>query len=80
MYVPHRSFGIDSSRILEDLMAAPSRDEGVNQELSHLFHLIDQENFPAATASLAEVEAELGPEDPEVIRARSLMSFLQSTI
>ena len=80
VYVPPRSFGIDSSRILEELMASPSRDESVSQKLSRLFHLIDLEDFPNANAALAEVEAELGPDDPEIIRARSLIAFLQSTI
>ena len=80
VYVPPRSFGIDSSRILEDLMASPSRDESVRQKLSRLFHLIDLEDFTNANAALVEVEVELGPDDPEVIRARSLIAFLQSTI
>ena len=61
-------------------MASPSRDESVSQKLSRLFHLIDLEDFTNANAALVEVEVELGPDDPEVIRARSLIAFLQSTI
>jgi predicted ATP-binding protein involved in virulence len=75
---PPRSFGIDSSRVLEELMDAKPRDESVADLLSQLFHLIDKENFNGARNLLPEVEAKLGPDDPEVTRARTLMTFLES--
>lgn len=75
---PPRSFGIDSSRVLEELMNAKSRDESVDSLLGELFRLIDEENFDAARNLLPRVEAKLGPNDPEVTRARSLMTFLES--
>ena len=74
---PTRSFGIDSSRILEELMEAKSRSEPVETLLGKLFRLIDQEDFSAARDLLPEVEAKLGPDDPEVTRARTLMAFLE---
>lgn len=77
---PERSFGIDSSRVLEELMDAPSRDAAVNHGLRRLFQLIDQEDFGAARSLLPEIEAQLGPDDPEVVRARTLMSFLESEV
>ena len=76
---PPRSFGIDSSRILEELMAAKSRSEPVEKLLGKLFRLIDQEDFSAARDMLPEVEAQLGPDDPEITRARTLMAFLEDT-
>ncbi len=76
---PLRSFGIDSSRVLEELMDAKARDESVEQLLRNLFGLIDREDFEAARTLLPKVEAKIGPDDPEITRARSLMSFLEST-
>ncbi len=75
---PRRSFGIDSSRILEELMNAKSRNGTVEEILSRLFELIDKEDFDGARYLLPEVEAKLGPDDPEITRARALMSFLES--
>lgn len=75
---PQRTFGIDSSRVLEEVMNAKSRDESVETLLSELFRLIDKEDFDAARSLLPQVEAKLGPHDPEVTRARSLMTFLES--
>jgi predicted ATP-binding protein involved in virulence len=75
---PTRSFGIDSSRVLEELMDATSRNESVETLLRELFGLIDKEDFNGARALLPEVETQLGPDDPEVTRARTLMAFLES--
>jgi len=75
---PTRSFGIDSSRVLEELMGATSRDESVETLVRQLFGSIDKEDFGAARMLLPEVEAQLGPDDPEVTRARTLMTFLES--
>lgn len=76
--VPARSFGIDSSRILEELMDAKSRDDSVAAILGQLFALLDKEDFEGARKLLPEIEQKLGPDDPEVTRARTLMSFLES--
>ncbi|MEW6161427.1 MAG: AAA family ATPase [Verrucomicrobiota bacterium] len=75
---PPRSFGIDSSRVLEELMDAKARSESVEALLKSLFELIDQEDFEAARNLVPEIEARLGPDDPEVTRARTLMTFLES--
>ena len=77
--VPERSYGIDSSRILEEVMEAKSRNESVDALLSKLFRLIDREDFSSARQVLPQIEAELGPNDPEVTRARTLMAFLEDT-
>jgi len=75
---PNRSFGIDSSRILEELMEAKPRNESVEALLRKLFALIDKEDFEAARTILPELEAKLGPDDPEITRAKTLMTFLES--
>jgi predicted ATP-binding protein involved in virulence len=76
---PPRSFGIDSSRVLEEVMGARPRDGLVEDLLSRLSKSIDAEDFERAAQLLSEVEAKLGPDDPEVTRARTLMSFLESS-
>jgi predicted ATP-binding protein involved in virulence len=77
---PPRSFGIDSSRVLEEVMGASSRDRSVEELLTQLFISIDKEDFDAARNLLNEAEAKLGPDDPEVTRARALMTFLESPV
>jgi predicted ATP-binding protein involved in virulence len=73
-----RSFGIDSSRILEEIMGAESRDPDVKRLVTRLFSLIDKEEFEKARSLKNEVETRLGPDDPDVTRARALMAFLES--
>jgi predicted ATP-binding protein involved in virulence len=78
--VPLRSFGIDSSRVLEEVMGAGSRDRSVETLLTQLFQAIDNEDFDNARGVLADVESKLGSDDPEVTRARALMTFLESKV
>ncbi len=75
---PPRSFGIDSSRVLEEVMEAKPRNEVVAGQLKDLFTAIDQENFGAARNLLPGIERQIGPDDPEITRARTLMAFLES--
>lgn len=77
---PPRSFGIDSSRILAEVMGTRSRNDSVDDLLTRLFKLIDDEDFDGARRLLAEVETKLGSDDPEVTRARALMTFLESKV
>ncbi|HEY1184008.1 MAG TPA: AAA family ATPase [Bryobacteraceae bacterium] len=77
---PPRSFGIDSSRILEEVMGTKSRDGDVEDLLGRLFRSIDAEDFDGARRLLVEVETKLGPDDPEATRARALMTFLESKV
>ena len=77
---PPRSFGVDSSRVLEEVMGASARDREVQGLLARLFKLVDEEDFDRARALLADVEQKLGSDDPEVARARALMTFLESKV
>ena len=77
---PERSFGIDSSRILEELMDVSSRNEGVEALLHDLFRDIDNEKFNEARARLKDLQENLGPDDPEVTRAEALMNFLEEPL
>jgi predicted ATP-binding protein involved in virulence len=77
--IPKHSLGLDSSRVVEEIMGAESRNEAVTDTLSHLSAAIDAEDFGAAEGLISEMERTLGPDDPEVTRARALMSFLTSS-
>ncbi|NUN97884.1 MAG: AAA family ATPase [Candidatus Omnitrophica bacterium] len=74
---PSRSFGIDSSRILEELMGAKSRTQEVQAVLDELARKIHDEDFSAAREDLQRLESSVGEDDPEVTRARTLMAFLE---
>ena len=78
--MPPRSFGIDSSRVLEEVMGTRSRNQSVEDALTQLFKFIDDEDFDSARSLLTEVEVKLGSDDPEVTRARALMAFLESKV
>ena len=76
---PARSLGMDSSRVLDEEMNAASRNQGVRQQLSTLAETIEKEDFEGAQPLLKKVEETLGEDDPEVTRARTLISFLKDT-
>lgn len=77
VYSPEHSFGVDSSRILEETMDTKARTESVDNLLVKLARQIDDEDFNGARATIQEAEANLGPNDPEITRARTLMSFVE---
>lgn len=76
---PLRSLGLDSSRVLEEEMGALERNEVEKKRLSDLSNEIEKENFPEANRLLEEVASQLGENDPEVTRAKTLMTFLRET-
>lgn len=78
VYTPARSFGIDSNGVLEEILNAPSRDEAVSELLARIFRAIDLEEFAEANELLGQAVKQLGEDDPEVLRARTLMAFLES--
>ena len=75
-YTPDQALGLDSNRVLEDIMGTPARNEQVQSFLHELFRAIDREDFPKAREKMREIGATLGDSDPELVRARSLISFL----
>lgn len=75
---PPQSFGLDSNRILAELMDTPQRDPDVALSIQKLFELIDQERLPEADQAIQSIGARIGDDEPELIRARSLIQFLGS--
>ncbi len=76
--VPDHSYGVDSNRVLEELMDAKSRNHGVEEMLRRLAEAVDQENFKEAKELITELAREIGNDDPEVTRANTLLKFLES--
>jgi len=76
---PSQSFGMDSNRVLEELMKARPRNEVAEGHIRQLFDLIDRERFEDARRKIDELAVLLhNADDPELTRARSLMAFLES--
>ncbi len=77
--MPTRTFGIDSDRVLDELMDATSRNPQVKEKLGELAAAIDREDFSQSDQLLKQIENILGETDPEVTHYRTLISFLRGT-
>jgi predicted ATP-binding protein involved in virulence len=77
--IPPRSFGIDSSRVLEEVMHVSRRNIETGELMSRLAELIDKEDLDGARSALKLVEEKLGQGDPEVTGANTLIHLLEST-
>lgn len=73
---PDRFFGMDSNRLLEELMGADSINVGVKADLRKISELIDRDQFPKAERAITALEPKLGADHPELIRLRSLIAFI----
>jgi hypothetical protein len=76
VYSPTHSFGVDSSRVLEEIMDAPPRSPEVQDLLDRLSSSVAAKELNNASALVIELAAKLGQDDAEVIRARTLLDFL----
>lgn len=76
VFSPTHSFGVDSSRVLEEIMDAAPRSPEVQALLNDLSKRVAEKNLEAARALVSELAAKVGEEDAEVIRAHTLLDFL----
>ena len=72
------SFGKDSNRILESLMATPERPQQIKEDLRELFRLIDKGELAKARQLRQELAHRMGEEDPEFVRADWLIQRKES--
>jgi predicted ATP-binding protein involved in virulence len=77
VYPPAYSFGVDSSRVLEEIMDSEPRTLVVKELLQKIYQAIEKEQFNAARELLVELVKKLGDKDPEVTRLRSVLAFLE---
>ncbi|MBL9061707.1 AAA family ATPase [Tabrizicola sp.] len=77
VYSPARSFGIDSSRILEEVMDTRPRNAGVEARIARIAKLIGDGKSEAAKAEIKLLSEDIGEDDPEITRAMTLLDFLE---
>ena len=77
VYSPHHSFGVDSSRILEEIMDADPRTKKVKELLSEVSEVIGGKRFHQARNLVTQLAAHLGEEDSDVTRLRTLLDFME---
>ncbi len=76
VYPPAHSLGVDSSRLLEEVMDADSRNESVKKLLSIISLRIGNDRYDDARELLAELSDRLGSDDPEVTRIQTFLDFM----
>ena len=76
VYSPTHSFGVDSSRVLEEIMDTDPRTKKVKDLLSKISRTVGDERYDDAGALLADLADRLGANDPEVTRIRTLLDFM----
>jgi predicted ATP-binding protein involved in virulence len=69
------TFGRDHNSILYELMGVTERPIEVQQKLDKCFKLIDDEKIEEAQTALAKLADLLGDDDPEIVRAYTLIDF-----
>jgi predicted ATP-binding protein involved in virulence len=62
--------GRDTNSLLEDVLGVPERPQGARERIDAMSRLLDDERYEEAEKMLADLEAQLGPDDPAVLRAR----------
>lgn len=77
VYSPTHSFGVDSSRVLEEIMDAPPRTPEVQDLLSEISKEVGKHRYDLARNVLAFLVNKLGEDDPEVIRIKTLIDFME---
>jgi predicted ATP-binding protein involved in virulence len=77
VYSPTHSYGVDSSRVLEEVLDADPRTEAVGDLLAKISGAIGQHQFPQARELLVQLVGKLGEDDPEVTRIRTLLDFME---
>lgn len=73
---PH-TYGKDSNSILYELMNVKERPNEVQQQIDNCFQLIDNGRLEAAKTALNKLSNLLGENDSVVIRANTLIGFLE---
>lgn len=69
---PHVTFGLDSSRVLEEVMGVAQREPAIEASLQHLFSTLESDDLPKARQLLEALRAK-APDLPEYARAEALL-------
>ena len=76
VYSPVRSFGVDSSGVLEEIMGTDRRTTLVQRLISKVSDAVGLDDYQGARALLTDLVEQVGEDDAEVIRIRTLLNFL----
>jgi AAA domain, putative AbiEii toxin, Type IV TA system/AAA domain len=76
VYSPTHSLGVDSSRVLEEIMDSSSRNADLTTRLTEISRAIGAQQFAQARELLASLEDHEGAE-PDVIRLSTLLDFME---
>ena len=77
VYSPTHSFGVDSSRVLEEVMDAPPRTAEVEDLLTKVSQEVGKQRLEQARGLLAQLVDRLGENDPDVTRITTLLDFVE---
>lgn len=77
VYSPARSFGIDSSRVLEEVMDTKSRNADVEDTIAGIAKLIGDGKADEARVAIRTLSEAIGEDDPEITRAMTLLDFME---
>ncbi len=71
-FQPEAAYGLDSNRILEDMMGVPERPRLIKEELSKLFLTINQGKLGEARKMMGSLMQHIG-DDPELVKAGAII-------
>ena len=77
IYSPTHSFGVDSSRVLEEIMDAVPRSSDIDNLLKAVSQEVGKQRYDNARGLLIKLVDRLGENDPEVTRIVTLLDFME---
>jgi hypothetical protein len=77
VYSPTHSYGLDSSRVLAEVMDSDTRAKDVKDLLSEISHVIGRQHYDRSRELLVQLAEQLGEDDPEVTRLQTLLDFVE---
>ena len=77
VYSPPQSFGMDSSRVLEEIMEVDPRAQEVQELLSRISAKVGSQHFDEARQLVTSLGELVGHNDPEVTRTLTLIDFME---
>lgn len=72
---PSRSFGLDSTTVLNEIMDSPIYNKQVQQQIDKIFQSIDDEQYEQVEKLIKELENDCDGEIPETVRAKTYLNF-----
>ena len=77
VHSPSHSFGVDSNRVLEEVMQTEVRTAEVHTLLREISDVLADQRFDRTQLLLDRLAEHLGESDPEVTRLRTLIDFME---